>query len=550
MDGLTQRRAAAIAIAAGLCWRLAAAWPAGDAALPYVVPQEEYFLSSVMLRSEGVYASDPGGGPRTGHGPLYTTFLAAVQAGGRPSPRRARMAQAALGALGALAAWGLGAALLSPAAGALAAAFVSLDPSLAASARDLDVHGFYGLVLLLLACAAAWWAERDGDRPSGNLLGLALGTSLLCRSAHLASAPLIAAAAFAWWGRSGLRRAARVLLIAAAVLVPWTVRNYIHTGHVIPLDAGTGAYNLIAAADGGDHAVRIDEAFAIAERRSPGFGAAHLDQPIELREAALVRLARRMILEAPGDYARGCARRLAAFWLSLWPFLLPALYAALRRDASRGVKAAALIAASLSAYAAIGQGVGYTLAAEPLLAALAGIGAAALAGRPAKRGSPAAWRAAFPLGAAIAATAVLCALLTPLDAMASRRAGRPDCGPPAAPIAAFLDDGVRLAGEGWYLAPWAGTLRARPDVCAGMAAFSSGDPAAAARSFDAAAALAPRDPEIRVSLAVALGAAGDRKRALRECEAAEALATSSAPRGERARLLESIRSTRAHLVKR
>ncbi|MBI2790082.1 MAG: hypothetical protein HYX59_15530, partial [Elusimicrobia bacterium] len=514
---------AAAAVAAGLTWRLAAAWPAGDAA-PYAVPQEEYFLTSVMLRAAGVYSVDPGGAPSTGRGPLYPSFLAAAQLGAeRPSPRRARTAQAVLGAFAAAAAWGLGALLLSPAAGAFAAAFVSLDPALVAAVRGLDVHGFYGAVILLLGFAAAVWAERGGDRRSGNLLGLALGVSLLCRSAHGLAVPLLLAAAYAWWGRAGLRRSARVLLVAAFVLVPWTLRGYAHTGRVLPLDAGVGAYNLLAASAGGDRAVRYEEAFALAESLSPGFSALHREEPEPLRDAAVMRLAVRTILASPLDYLRGCARRLAAFWLPLWFFLLPAAFAALKPRASRGARAAALVAASFSAYAAIGLGEGYRLGVEPLLAALAGVGAASFLPRaPVKGALPA--RSAVPLAAAVGAAALACLIMTPFDALASRRSWKPDCRPPEAYLAAFLDDGVRLAGDGWYLAPWAGTLRARPEVCAGMAAFEAGDAKAAVLRFDAAAKTAPLDPEIRVSLAVALGAAGEKKRALNEAKTAEELA--------------------------
>lgn len=548
MDGVRRPAAylAAAAAAAGLIWRLAAAWPAGDAA-PYAVPQEEYFLTSVMLRAAGVYSVDPGGAPSTGRGPLYPSFLAAAQLGAeRPSPRRARTAQAVLGGFAAFAAWGLGAMLLSPAAGAFAAAFVALDPALVAAVRGLDVHGFYGAVILLLGFAAAVWAERGGDRISGNMLGLALGVSLLSRSAHLLAAPLLVLAACAWWGRAGLRRSARVVLVAAAILVPWTLRGWAHTGRVLPLDAGVGAYNLLAAAAGGDLAVRYEEAFAIAERLSPGFSALHREEPEPVRDAAVLRLAVRTILASPLEYLLGCARRLAAFWLPLWFFLLPAAFAALRPRASRGTRAAALVAASFSAYAAIGLGEGYRLGVEPLLAALAGLGAASFLPRaPVKGALPA--RSALPLAAAVAAAALACLIMTPLDALASRRSWKPDCGSPDAFLAAFLDDGVRLAGDGWYLAPWAGTLRARPEVCAGMAAFEAGDAKEAVRRFDEAAKTAPLDPEIRVSLAVALGAAGQKKRALGEAKTAEELAGATR---YPSRLRESIRSTRAGLERR
>jgi len=548
MDGLRRPAAvlAAAAVAAGLCWRLAVAWPAGDPA-PYAEPQEEYFLTSVMLRASGVYSVDPGGAPATGRGPLYPSFLAAAQLGAeRPAPRRARAAQAVLGAFAALAAGGLGASLLSPAAGAFAAAFVALDPALVAAVRGLDVHGFYGAVVLLLGFAAAVWAQRDGDRASGNALGLALGVSLLCRGAHLLAAPLLVLAAYAWWGREGLRRSARVLLVAGALLVPWTMRGWAHTGRLLPLDAGVGAYNLLAASAGGDRAVRYEEAFALAESLSPGFTALHLEEPEPVRDAAVLRLALRTIVGSPLGYLLGCLRRLAAFWLPLWFFLLPTAFAALSSRATRGTRAAALVAASFSAYAAIGLGEGYRLGVEPLLAALAGIGVASFIPRAPVEGGPPV-RSALPLAAAVAASALACLIMTPFDALASRRSWRPDCRPPAPFLAAFLDDGVRLAGDGWYLAPWAGTLRARPEVCAAMAAFEAGDPKEAARLFDTAARTAPLDPEIRVSLAVALGAAGEKKRALSEAKKAEELAAATR---YPSRLRESIRSTRAGLTAR
>lgn len=548
MDGLRRPAAilAAAAVAGGLIWRLAAAWPAGDPA-PYAVPQEEYFLTSVMLRASGVYSVDPGGAPSTGRGPLYPSFLAAAQLGSeRPSPRRARTAQAVLGGFAALAAWGLGALLLSPAAGAFAAAFVALDPALVASVRGLDVHGFYGAVILLLAFVAAVWAERGGDRRSGNLLGLALGFSLLCRSAHLLAAPMLVVAALVWWGRAGLRRSARVLLVAGAVLVPWTARGWVHTGRLMPLDAGVGAYNLLAAAAGGDRAVRYDEAFALADRLSPGFSALHREEPEPVRDAAVLRLALRTIFASPLDYLFGCARRLVAFWLPLWFFLLPAAFASLRTRASRGTRAAVLVAASFSAYAAMGLGEGYRLGVEPLLAALAGLGAASFLPRaPVESSLPV--RAALPLAAAVVAAALVALVMTPFDALASRRSWKPDCRPPAPYLAAFLDDGVRLVGDGWYLAPWAGTLRARPVVCAGMAAFESGDAKEAVRRFDEAAKTAPLDPEVRISLAVALGAAGQKKRALGEAKTAEELAAAAR---YPSRLRESIRSTRSGLERR
>ncbi len=550
MDRLSGKFSA-LAIAAGLCWRLAAAWPPHDASGPCLGAQEEYFLSSVILLSEKVWTTDPTGWAQAGRGPLYASFLALTQAGApRPSPRRARFFQALLGACVALAAWALGAKLYSPAAGAFAAAFVALDPSLAAATRGLDVHGFYGAVILLLAAAAAWWAERGGDRASGAALGVALGLSFLCRSAHIAFVPLLLTAACVWWDRAGPRRAGWIFLVAAAVLLPWTLRNYAHTGRLILLDAGIGSYNLLAAADGVDHAVAMEEALAIAEHHQPGFGALHFAATGARQHEAVFGLARRVILEAPGRYAAGCLRRLLAFWRPLAVFLLLAGFAALTRGTSRGLQAAALLAAAFSSYAAIGLGEGYRLGVEPLMAALGGIGLAAILGRAgrAKSNRDPAW-ALIPAASAIGASALLCFLLTPFDALTSRRPAIADCAPPAPALAAFLDDGVRSCGEDWSLAHWPSALRARPDVCAGMAAYASGDMTAATTHFGAAAAKAPRDPAIRISLAVALAAAGDKPRARRESLLAEDLAARQRPSLASQELLESIRSTRLSLAR-
>jgi hypothetical protein len=207
-----------------------------------------------------------------------------------------------------------------------------------------------------------------------------------------------------------------------------------------------------------------------------------------------------------------------------------------------------LIAASFCAYAAIGLGEGYGLGVEPLLAALAGIGLAGLLKKK-ERAEPGALKAALPAGALLALSVLLCLVMIPFDAFAASRAGKPACRPAGAPLEAFLDDGIRLAGNGWYLARWAGVLKARPDVCAGMSAFAAGDAAEAARRFDKAAALAPLDPEIRISLAVALAGAGQKARARREAAAAEALAGTVHASGHADRLLASIRSTRAGLEK-
>lgn len=504
---------AAAAIALGLAARLHAAWT-GRGAVPLCAdPQEEYFQSALILLAEKSFSRDPGGGPQVRHGPLYPSFLALSQLGSKTaSPRRAALAQALLGGLAALAAWGLGRRLHSPAAAALAAAFVALDPRLIAATNSLDVHGFYGAVVLLLA-----WALAEG-----RFVGPALALSLLTRGAHLLFLPF-----------AGLKP----LLLAAALLLPWTARNWMHSGRLVPLDAGVGAYNLLGASQGYDRAITVGEAFSLAEELQPGFAAAHIDAEPAERERAFARLARAEIARAPGRWLAGCARRLRAFWSPLWPLLLLAAFA------PNALKPW-LLAASFSAYAAIGLGRGYALGVEPLLAALAGAGLGRLVSR--KQSAPApAWSALPAL--APAAAALLLLLLLPFDALAER--GRPRCEPPDPRLLSFIDEGARVCGRRWPLSAQAGSLRARPHACAAIEAFKAGRLPESLRELEAALALAPEDPSLRLSRAVALDAAGRRRESLLELELAERFARERAG-GERAALLAAARSTRESLQRR
>ncbi|HEX4048677.1 MAG TPA: hypothetical protein VH309_12615, partial [Elusimicrobiota bacterium] len=276
------------------------------------------------------------------------------------------------------------------------------------------------------------------------------------------------------------RRAALVLAVAAAVLLPWTIRNYVHARRFVPLEVDMGSYNLVAAAVGVDHALGGDEAFAIAERLEPGFQSRHAADSISQRERALLGVAVRAILRSPGLFLFGSLRRAAAFWRPLWALAALAAFAALAPGASAGIQAAALLAAAFSLYGVIGLGAGYRLCVEPLLTALAAVGLARLSGLPPPRESgPDPLRLALPAAAAVGAAALACLLLTPLDALAQRPAGKPRCDEPAPFLLAFLDDGDRACSGKWALAGEAGALRARALMCAGMSASAAGDGARA-----------------------------------------------------------------------
>ncbi|MBI3563851.1 MAG: glycosyltransferase family 39 protein, partial [Elusimicrobia bacterium] len=231
---------------------------------------------------------------------MYPAFLALTELPFRdPWPAHPRLALALLSALGVGAAFALGARLGGRAAGWTAALLMSLDAGQVLSAGSLNVHAFYGLVLLGVALAAAAWAE-DPAPASGLLLGGALGASLLTRSTHFLAVPLaLAAGALRRDGaRAALRRAAWPLAGLCAALLPWTARNALQFRVFSPLDAYSGAVNLYAASRGEVRTATVESAVAAAEAEDPGLRAAY-DADRAAAYPRLLALARRRIAAAP-----------------------------------------------------------------------------------------------------------------------------------------------------------------------------------------------------------------------------------------------------------
>ena len=523
--------------ALGLAARVAVAWRASGSAEAYLRADEEYFLNAALLRWGGVHTRDADLVPEPGRAPLFPEFLALAG----PSPLRAYLALAAAGAGAALGAWALGAGLHSPLAGFLACALASLHPlSIQATAR-LDVHGFYGVMLLSLALAASAWARSGGTTFSSLWLGVALAASLLTRSAHLAAFPLLAIAAVRWWGP----RAALAILVAfggcALGLLPWTIRHAVLFGRALPLDAGVGSYNLMAAVSGGVAAVTIDEAVALADAVSPGFHSRWSDLDAFGRQVEMSRVAWAALLENPGLWAAGIPARLWRLLVPLLPLLPAAIWGALR--GGRGAAAAGLVLASLAAYAAIGVGEGYSLDGLPLASALAGVGLASWFGAVRETDEEDGARLA---GAVLPAFAALLLAAHPvwLAREASRARSGP-CSPAPDALVEFFERGEERAGRGWYLSGRAGRLRARGDYCAGLAAYASGDAAESVRRLSEAARIAPLDAEISLSLGVALDASGRSAEAGLAYDRAVALARERRRSPAEKALLADARSSRA-----
>lgn len=361
-------------LAAGAGMRL---WQAHAVKDFYPGQEEGYYEQGVSWLSRGVLSLGPTDArPRSWRGPVYPAFSALVEVPfSRAHPAHLRYAVAFLSVTGVCAAYLLAVQLAGPLAGLLAAGLFSLDAGQALSASSLNVHAFYGLALLMLACVAARWAQTPSPR-RGLMFGAALGLTLLTRSTHLFAAPFLFLIG-AWRGdgaRAAARRAAWPAAAFILVMLPWTTRNAVRFGSFQPLDANSGAVNLYTAASGDDITAHIEDAMRRADIERPGV------YENFVRDAAspypvLLSLAKAKIFAAPGAYARGILRRAWALYSPWWP-VFPPLLLLLWQKRTRAVWAAAVTLLSLGAYPLVAVQSAYAEAAHPLSAALAGAGLA------------------------------------------------------------------------------------------------------------------------------------------------------------------------------
>lgn len=125
-------------------------------------------------------------------------------------------------------------------AGTVAAAFAAFYPDLV----WYSTHFWSETVFLVLL----WWAferliaaDRDGDRGAAWLAGLLYGLAILTRETALYFAPVAALWLALSRERPGApRRGAALLLVAALVVVPWTLRNAVVYGAFVPVSTAGG----------------------------------------------------------------------------------------------------------------------------------------------------------------------------------------------------------------------------------------------------------------------------------------------------------------------
>jgi tetratricopeptide (TPR) repeat protein len=373
----------------------------------------------------------------------------------------------------------LGSLLGSPAAAALALAL-----TLAACWNPGHIlQWLYSAFVLLAAVLLAWRAQAPSLKRS-LLLGLALGTGLLFRSALVLFPPLLVLYEFLFLRRGALRpywkHAAILLLTPYLFLLPWTAMNWASHHRFIPLEDGeadciitTGALGLERAAKGDCRDLKKD---GLEKTRS---------------SAALWALVQ--VLRQPLPYLKACAARLSLA-LRLQPHLflgaLAALWLLRRRAPLLAVGLLALYFLVIHCMLAIQSY--YLIPLWPILAAMTSLIPAALRGQREPRPQSRSYRLAVR-GLEFAAVFALGLSAYALAHMAAYRRQ-------ATQGKLRLEDSLERALAAAPKDPWLLGERGRRRLARGQSEAASED-------FSRALRLDPR-PEHHLDLARALAARG------------------------------------------
>ena len=173
--------------------------------------------------------------------PAYPAFLALLIRCAGPNWLLIRLAQAIMLSLLVPLGWFITARCFDRATGVVCAVLAALYPFYWLYAGQLLSDGLAS-VLTGLAAAALLISLTRRAWPWALLAGAMCGLTCLVKPAMLLF-PLAAAGVYLWHSRAlatWLPRAALYLLGTMIVVAPWTVRNYVVTGRIVPVTAGKG----------------------------------------------------------------------------------------------------------------------------------------------------------------------------------------------------------------------------------------------------------------------------------------------------------------------
>lgn len=302
---------------------------------------------------------------------LYTLYLTAVYALFGPNPLPARVIQAVVaGVLQTILVWRIGKRVFGPTAGLFAAAFSAVYIYFVYYAGALITETFYITSLLwivdiaLRIDARAQAAPRAGQgagQSSGRAwliwaeLGLAIGVTALLRQLVLLLAPFLFL--WLWWRvarrpaddaahgaqgwasrRLGWRTLAPFVLtvaVTAALILPWTIRNYRVFQTTVLLNTNSGYVFFWA-----NHPIYGTEFVGILPGDGPGYGDLLPEELLSLNEAqldqALFSRGLGFVLDDPVRYALLSLSRTREYF-KFWPSPESSLISNISRVGSFGL---------------------------------------------------------------------------------------------------------------------------------------------------------------------------------------------------------------------
>lgn len=248
--------------------------------------------------------------------PLTPFFLATIYLVTGPSPRVAQVAMALVSAASCVLIALLGVELFGTRTGVVAGLLAAVNPFFVFLA-SMPLTENLGMLLYVWLAILLVRLERTSQPKDAIGAGMIFGLALLNKPAVLGALPLLVG-----WLLVVSRRHARrgptlaALFVAAAVLAiaPWTVRNYVRLGAVIPVTTQAGGAMYVSNGFHADYAIGRLEHGATGWYDAPHPGPA-LDEsrPVEA-DRRRARAALEFIRTHPGKFAEQAFRKIRIFW--------------------------------------------------------------------------------------------------------------------------------------------------------------------------------------------------------------------------------------------
>ncbi len=239
--------------------------------------------------------------------PFYSFFLAAVYGALGYSHAAVQVIQAGVGAATVVLLWCV-VRRFCVAAAWPAALFAALYGPLVSICSEIMSECFFTFWVLL-----ALWALGDEKRRWNYIAvgGVAVALAALTRPVGLLLLPAFALAEFYIRGRSAVPPVLWVAVVAALVIAPWTLRNYLIHGALVPISTHGGF--IIARSNAAEPAWRQERGWGIDRE-------VFERMPTEVeRDRFWLRQGREFVAANPGIYLRLVGERFLRFWYFFRP---------------------------------------------------------------------------------------------------------------------------------------------------------------------------------------------------------------------------------------